>query len=197
VPRSGGTAARVNSAEPEVRLLISPCGAHGRDGRSADGRTLPRPRPLIEDARAGRIDASQEARGSPPAEARTGARCADAGEATYTFTTSRPNFGGVRWWLVCQCGRRVATMYRAEEHGGHICRTCAGLSYLSQRLKAPERLLHRAEKLRVRLGEAGLWPVPRAAGSRRPKWMRRATFARLRAEIERLEGDALARAVYG
>lgn len=48
----------------------------------------------------------------------------------------------------------------------------------------------------ARLGEGGLWPVPRAAGSRRPKWMRRARYSRIMAEIDRLDGEAIARAVY-
>jgi hypothetical protein len=106
---------------------------------------------------------------------------------TFVLTTTRPHFGGRRWWIVCPCGRRVAALYGAAVAGSYRCRTCARLVYTSQRETASQRLLRRADKLRARLGEGGLWPVPRARRSRRPRGMWRRTYWRLCEAAERLD----------
>ena len=104
-----------------------------------------------------------------------------------------PNYGGTRWWIVCSCGRRVAALYRSgtSELEPYRCRTCAGLVYSTQRESSPTRLLRRAEKLRCRLGQSGLWPVERARRSCRPRWMRRRMYHDLLATVELLEGAAI------
>lgn len=40
-------------------------------------------------------------------------------------------FGGVRWWLVCDCGRRVLKVYCPPGGRRFACRTCHGLTYTS------------------------------------------------------------------
>src|SRR5262245_3485964 len=53
------------------------------------------------------------------------------------LTSSRPQYGGTRWWFVCPlvvrqvpCGRRVRKLYRAGQYFG--CRQCYGLTYNSR-----------------------------------------------------------------
>ncbi|MCI0588408.1 MAG: hypothetical protein L0323_16375 [Planctomycetes bacterium] len=52
--------------------------------------------------------------------------------------TTRPNFGGVRWWFACPlaaayspCGRRVSRLYLPPGGRYFGCRTCYGLTYRS------------------------------------------------------------------
>ncbi len=52
--------------------------------------------------------------------------------------TTRPNFGGVRWWLSCprmvggkECGRRAGKLYRAPGTPNFACRRCLDLTYES------------------------------------------------------------------
>jgi hypothetical protein len=116
---------------------------------------------------------------------------------TIQLTITVPHFGGVRWWARC---RAVGSRRRSSWPPGRPATAVArarGSDMANERERAPARLLRRADKLRARLGEGGLWPIERARGSRRPKWMWRATYRRLLAEIDRLDGEAIARAVLG
>ncbi len=101
---------------------------------------------------------------------------------------TRCNFGGERVWFRCPalgCGRRVAILY-----GGAIfaCRRCYQLAYPSQRETAIDRKIHRADKIRERLGwEPGILN----GNDGKPKGMRWRTFERLTAEHESVAGSAL------
>lgn len=72
-----------------------------------------------------------------------------------TFVRIEPTpcyFGGQRWWFRCprrQCGRRVRLLY-----GGRyfLCRQCHGLNYQSQAEPRWERLCHKAQGIRIKLG---------------------------------------------
>lgn len=108
----------------------------------------------------------------------------------FLLVATRPTFGGTRWWAMCPCGRRVAFLYRRPGSPSFCCRVCAGLAYRSQREAEGTRLARRADALRARLGEGGLWPIRCASGSLRPFGMRRRTYHRLRAAIDRID-DAL------
>ena len=57
--------------------------------------------------------------------------------------------------------------------------------YASQSECRAARLRHRAGKLWRRIGEDTFLPTERARGTRRPKWMRRATHRRIREEADR------------
>lgn len=50
------------------------------------------------------------------------------------LTTTRPRFGGLRWWFVCLlrgCGRRVAKLYLPGNSRYFGCRGCHDLTYTS------------------------------------------------------------------
>lgn len=84
-------------------------------------------------------------------------------------------FGGSRPWFVCpRCGRRCAVLH--ETPGTVGCRLCLRLVYSSTRGGPLDRLLDRWYAAHRRLGgTGGLFDCPR-----RPKGMRRRTYARLR-----------------
>lgn len=72
---------------------------------------------------------------------------------TIWLQTSRPYFGGVRWWFTCPgCGKRVAYLYLPPGHRLFLCRRCRGLSYYSQRLGPYDRTLVNARRIRRSLG---------------------------------------------
>ncbi len=64
-------------------------------------------------------------------------------------TTTRPHFGGLRYWFVCPvCERRAGKLYATEEDRRYICRVCRKLVYASQYQKHPLLvLLRRMEKM--------------------------------------------------
>jgi hypothetical protein len=88
--------------------------------------------------------------------------------------------GGERLWLACPgCGKRCLVLYG----GRHFrCRRCVGLPYASQHERRDERLLTRAQDIRVRLGGSAslmdLFP-------KKPKGMHWGTYNRLRLVSER------------
>ena len=91
------------------------------------------------------------------------------------------NLGGKRPWFVCPgvvggryCGRRVAILYSAGPY--FLCRHCYDLTYRSR--QASERLgpLHKARRIRQRLGGSANLMEPFPA---RPKGMHWSTYLRL------------------
>ncbi len=59
-------------------------------------------------------------------------------EQVLRLQTTRPNFGGVRWWFSCprtvdgeECGRRVGKLYRPPSSRYFACRRCLDLTYES------------------------------------------------------------------
>jgi hypothetical protein len=101
------------------------------------------------------------------------------------------NFGGERPWFICPgagCGRRVAVLYGPGKY--FLCRHCCDLVYQSQRDNNMYRALHRAQKIRERLGGSAnfMEPFPE-----KPKGMHHDTYMRLfwehhEAEMEQLIG---------
>ena len=50
------------------------------------------------------------------------------------LVTTVPNFGGLRFWLVCpSCSRRFTKLYCLGDRKSFQCRTCQGLTYRSCR----------------------------------------------------------------
>jgi hypothetical protein len=94
------------------------------------------------------------------------------------------HYGGLRPWLHCSyCDRRVVRLFKGL--GGFWCRTCCGSPiYESQRRSRKARAYLQAYRLRQRLG--GSRPVVDALPPR-PPGMRRKTYARLCARLQRLE----------
>lgn len=96
---------------------------------------------------------------------------------------TRCNFGGSRPWLICQCGKRVARLFKGM--GGYYCRSCCGNpAYESQLMGTKARAYLQAYRLRQRLG--GSRPVTDPLPAR-PYRMQRKTYARLCERIKRLE----------
>lgn len=69
----------------------------------------------------------------------------------FRAVSSPCRFGGVRWWIVCTCGRRVLKVYRPPGELRFACRTCHELTYTSS------QEAHRFEGLFRRLAE-GMGP---------------------------------------
>lgn len=90
------------------------------------------------------------------------------------LTTTRPHYGGIRWWFHCPaqgCGRRVAVLYLA-----HIfaCRRCCDFTYVSQNEAPHFRLLSKAQKIHQELGGDGVVDEPLT----KPKGMHWKTYRR-------------------
>ena len=95
------------------------------------------------------------------------------------------NLRGIRWWLLCECGRRVFTLYRPIAEPEYRCRACHALSYRGENLSPAGRLEHRAMKLARRLGGSLL------QSPSRPKGMHATTFARQSARANAANARAL------
>jgi hypothetical protein len=103
----------------------------------------------------------------------------DEDRVTYriNLATTRPQYGGLRWWFVCpRTGRRTPKLFLP--YGGRYFRSrrAYGLGYASQRETRLDRLMRKARKLH-RLAGGGpddYWEVPPL----KPKWMRWRTYER-------------------
>ncbi|UWQ90844.1 hypothetical protein K3727_19170 [Rhodobacteraceae bacterium M382] len=101
-------------------------------------------------------------------------------------------YGGQRPYFRCpgivngqHCGRRVAKLYAGGRY--FLCRHCYSVAYTSQSEPRYDRMLRRANKLRMALGgEPGSahWIAPK------PKGMWQRTYQRKRFEIEWCEDNA-------
>jgi hypothetical protein len=89
------------------------------------------------------------------------------------LVTTRPRYGGERWWFVCPSSGRW-----------FLSRAAYGLAYQVTREDALSRHLRRAGRILTRLGrpEAEWW-----GSAPKPKWMRRRTYERLHAELVELQ----------
>jgi hypothetical protein len=95
--------------------------------------------------------------------------------------TAQP-LGGERLWFACpRCCRRCAVLYGGRRF---LCRHCVGAPYGSQNEGAHDRLLRRAQAIRLRLdGSAStIEPFPP-----KPKNMHQKTYDRLARKCEALE----------
>jgi hypothetical protein len=100
-------------------------------------------------------------------------------------------FGGEKPWFICPgagCDRRVAVLYGPGRY--FLCRHCYDLVYQSQRDNKMYRALHRAQKIRERLGGSAnmMEPFPE-----KPKGMHHDSYMKLwwkhhEAEMEQLAG---------
>ena len=67
--------------------------------------------------------------------------------------TTRPHFGGLRWWFTCPlCRRRAQKLYHPRGGDRFGCRYCYNLSYASRSYTASDRAQKRARAIRQRLG---------------------------------------------
>ena len=106
-----------------------------------------------------------------------------------TLETTRPNYGGRRWWFRCPAtGRRIVKLHSPP--GGDIfaSRRAYGLAYPSQRERAYERALTRTQDIRIKLGGD---PSLAAPFPDKPKGMWWNTYWRLREEANEAEHRSL------
>ncbi|ASF48083.1 hypothetical protein [Methylovulum psychrotolerans] len=107
--------------------------------------------------------------------------------------TTACHYGGVRHWFTCpavRCGKRVAVLYQGGKY--FACRNCYRLAYRSQRDTQSDRLIHKADKLRDKLGwEPGILN----GNGDKPKGMHWKTFRQLQAEHDRLADAGVAMAM--
>ena len=129
-----------------------------------------------------------------PAEAwvrlsHTGARTPGAqtdDEYEVGLETTRPHYGGIRWWFVCPLSDRLARVLYLPRSGTLFAsRQELGLAYRSQRHAGMERSHARRRHILAKLGanyRCFGQPPPF-----KPKWMRWRTYDRLRAELAAAE----------
>lgn len=101
------------------------------------------------------------------------------------------HFGGQRWWFRCsghQCGRRVRLLYGVRYF---LCRHCHRLNYQSQCEPRWERLCHKAQGIRVKLGGSRSLADPFPD---KPKGMHWRTYSQLYLK-EKEVSDACGRAM--
>lgn len=99
--------------------------------------------------------------------------------------STRPNYGGVKWWFGCPaCRRRVRKLYLPPGQRYFACRRCYRLAYEVQRKDAQGRAIEKARKIRLRLGGSRnlLESFPAI-----PKGMWWRTYLRLRTEATAAE----------
>ena len=132
-------------------------------------------------------------RAAPCVELTHGTRDGAAGRITYRveLTTTRPRYGGERWWFVCpSSGRRAFKLYLPNGGRYFLSRAAYRLAYQVTREDTLSRHLRRAERVLAKLGrpEAEWW-----GWAPKPKWMRHRTYERLRGELVELQmaGEAM------
>jgi hypothetical protein len=99
------------------------------------------------------------------------------------LTTTRPRFGGLRWWFICPLtGRRAAKLHLPGGAHRFACRQAYRLAYRSQRESGMDQTHARQARLYRKLGNE--YRACLEFAPRRPKWMRHKTYARLKADVE-------------
>ena len=108
------------------------------------------------------------------------------------LTQSGCNYGNTRPYFQCpgvlngwRCKRRIAKLFMGGRY--FLCRHCNDIRYSSQSDPRCDRLLRRANKLRMALGGE---PGTAYLIAPRPKGMWQRTYQRKRSEIEWCEGQA-------
>jgi len=93
--------------------------------------------------------------------------------------TTRPRFGGVRWWGRCACGRRVGKLYLPDAETRFACRQCHGLTYASAQehdkrvdalRKNPDALMAMLSDVPGNLSNANLLLALKASFAERKRW---------------------------
>jgi hypothetical protein len=69
------------------------------------------------------------------------------------IVTTACNYGGLRPWFRCLCGRRVGVLF--DGLGAFVCRRCLDLGYACQQQAPRWRPMLRAQSIRRRLGGSG------------------------------------------
>jgi hypothetical protein len=104
---------------------------------------------------------------------------------TITLVTTKPHFGGTRWWFICPVtGERVGRLHLPPGSSEFASRVHHDLTYACQTEDVHDRAARRARKLKVRLGDT----EPRSPWMPlKPKGMRWTTYNRYAGQIEAFE----------
>ena len=108
-------------------------------------------------------------------------------EQEIRLTTTRPRFGGARWWFICpQSGARVGRLHLPPGSLQFAARRAHGLRYACQTENASQRATRRAWKLVARLGgETDSYSLPLLP--LKPKRMRWSTYSKRVNQLRRLK----------
>jgi len=109
------------------------------------------------------------------------------------LATTRPNFGGRRWWFLCPAKRiRVTRLHLPRGGDKFASRQAYGLAYRCQNEPLEDRIATKAHRLRRRLGgEPGFdQPFPS-----KPKGMHWRTYNQMCDEIDWMETASMAAAM--
>ena len=120
----------------------------------------------------------------------------EALDSRIDLQTTRPNFGGLRWWFTCPlvaatglCRRRCEKLYIPPGGRFYGCRVCYDLSYASRREDRAYRMLRKANK--IRFGKLGGGDEPTDFAPPKPKGMHWRTYERLWREEQTLRDGSL------
>jgi len=105
------------------------------------------------------------------------------------LTTTRPNYGGLRWWFVCPSrGTRAGKLHLPSGGNLFASRQAYGLAYRSQSEPVWDRQADRAHSLRRKLGGSPGFDQPFPD---KPKGMHWKTYNRICEEIDMLEYQSM------
>jgi len=105
-------------------------------------------------------------------------------EQRIALTPTRPNYGGLRWWLHCPVtGQRATKLYKPPGQERFAGRRVWRLGYRSQRAPERDQPFDRLYRLQRRIGAEECWD----AMPSRPKGMWRRTFNRYFEEYQSLD----------
>ena len=109
-------------------------------------------------------------------------------EQEIRLTTTRPRFGGARWWFICpHSGARVGRLHLPPGSSRFAARRAHGLRYACQSETASARATRRAWKLIAKLGgETDCYSLP-LLPLLKPKRMRWSTYAKTVGQLRRLK----------
>lgn len=102
------------------------------------------------------------------------------------LVSTRPHYGGVRWWMICpNCGGRCAKLFMPPGASRFASRKAWGIAYRSQRTAPRDLPFERLYRLQRRLGLEEDCELPII----RPKGMWRRTYAPLEARYWELDAQ--------
>lgn len=105
-------------------------------------------------------------------------------EQVVRLTTTRPHFGGKRWWMICPYrGVRAGKLYMPLNGDRFASREAWRLGYQSQRHASRDRPFEALFRLQKKLGCEQGW----GNSVTRPKGMHRRTYERFLDEFHRLD----------
>lgn len=119
----------------------------------------------------------------------------DSMDYSIELQTTRPQYGGIRWWFTCPvargggetCGRRVQKLYLPSGRRYYGCRHCYDLSYAGRNGSALDRSREKARGIRLRLGGSPSLVDPFPPKPRGMWWR---TYERLRDRYEHADTRA-------